>query len=481
MGSLRQMGRGTQILVLAIFCLSASVMYFFIIFHYSAKEEDPDQLVPQQIRALPSSSPRQPNCICQGSGVFVLKDHIPKDQYDDIVKRRAEEYRKHHIRTSSSLNRLIFAPSNSPLQYPIQGFTVVPLRKTLIPGLVLHAAKRQNYKVTLSVSSGVLAIEALGEGDKEGQGEKEITVQSTSLSDLNNLLGQITYTSTVYRMRTGDLAHFTFEHHEAVFPIVIQQTSVPVLYDIGNDINSRVTIVTKTFLRYTELQALISSIRTYYKDIKIIIADDSLEPQKVNGSNIEQYIMPPAQGWFAGRNLAVSQVTTKYFFWVDDDFLFTDKTKIESLVEVMEATPELDVVGGSVAGHGQFYFSLVYEDGNGEDGGCLNRKGAVTYQPVPGFPTCSFTSGVVNLFLGRTDAVRKVGFDPRLKRVAHSEFFMDGLGSLLVASCSHVSIDHQPKIENAKYSSFRNQQSKDMEDKLAHHFFKNHLKCIHYG
>ena len=60
-------------------------------------------------------------------------------------------------------------------------------------------------QVTLSVSSGVLAIEALGEGDKDGQGEKEITVQSTSLSDLNNLLGQITYTSTVYRMRTGDL------------------------------------------------------------------------------------------------------------------------------------------------------------------------------------------------------------------------------------------------------------------------------------
>eukprot|EP00063_Salmo_salar_P085207 XP_014060042.1 PREDICTED: beta-1,4 N-acetylgalactosaminyltransferase 1-like isoform X3 [Salmo salar] len=428
------MGRCKQVLVLAIFCLSASVMYSFI-YHYSTPEEDSYQLVPQQIRnrAVPSTSLRQPNCTCQGSRVFILKDHLPKDRYDDIVKRRAEEYRKHHIRTSSSLNRLVFAPSNSPLQYPIQGFTVVPLQKTLIPGLALHAAKRQSYKVTLSVSSGVLAIMALGERDKEGQVEKEITVQSTSLSDLNNLLGRITYTSTVYRMRTGDLAHFTFEHHEAVFPIVIQQTSMPVLYDIGNDINYRVTVVTKTFLRYTELQVLISSIRTYYKDIKIIIADDSLEPQKVNGPNIEQYIMPPAQ------------------------------------------------VGGSVAGHGQFYFSLVYEEGNGEDGGCLNRKGAVKYQPVPGFPTCSFTSGVVNLFLGRTDAVRKVGFDPRLKRVAHSEFFVDGLGSLLVASCSHVSIDHQPKIENAKYSSFRHQQSKDVEDKLAHHFFKNHLKCIHYG
>lgn len=49
------------------------------------------------------------------------------------------------------------------------------------------------------------------------------------------------------------------------------------------------------------------------------------------------------QGWFAGRNLAISQVTTKYVLWVDDDFLFTSKTKIEKLVDVLQKT-ELDVV-----------------------------------------------------------------------------------------------------------------------------------------
>lgn len=49
------------------------------------------------------------------------------------------------------------------------------------------------------------------------------------------------------------------------------------------------------------------------------------------------------QGWFAGRNLAVSQVTTKYVLWVDDDFLFSHDTKIEVLVDVLEKT-ELDVV-----------------------------------------------------------------------------------------------------------------------------------------
>lgn len=54
-------------------------------------------------------------------------------------------------------------------------------------------------------------------------------------------------------------------------------------------------------------------------------------------------IHPLPQGWFAGRNLAVSQVTTKYMLWVDDDFIFTARTRLERLVDVLERTP-LDLV-----------------------------------------------------------------------------------------------------------------------------------------
>ena len=49
------------------------------------------------------------------------------------------------------------------------------------------------------------------------------------------------------------------------------------------------------------------------------------------------------KGWFAGRNLAVSQVTTKYVLWVDDDFIFSSSTKLEKLVDVLERTT-LDLV-----------------------------------------------------------------------------------------------------------------------------------------
>jgi len=56
-----------------------------------------------------------------------------------------------------------------------------------------------------------------------------------------------------------------------------------------------VTVLVKTFLRYKELNVLIDSVRRLYPKIKIIIADDSLQPEKVVGENIEHYVMPPAQ------------------------------------------------------------------------------------------------------------------------------------------------------------------------------------------
>ncbi|XP_038548221.1 beta-1,4 N-acetylgalactosaminyltransferase 2 [Micropterus salmoides] len=429
-------------------------------------------------------SPSPGPCTCPDKSV-ILKNHLPKEQYEELVQRRAKELQQHKARTTSLLSRQLFALPNSPLQYPIQGLIVRPLTTTPIPGLALHAGQRSSYKVSLSVSKGVLTTEIPAEGGTiQGDGESRLIMESNSLVILNNLLAKVSYTSTIYHILTGDLASFQFENHEAVFPITIKQPHLPVLYDMGTDISSHVTIATKTFLRYTQLKVLLSSIRRFYTNIEVIIADDSIEPEHITEEHTKQYIMPPAQGWFAGRNLAVSQVTTKYFLWVDDDFVFTKETKIEKLVEVMEAVPELDVLGGSVQGN-RFYFSLQYEEGEEMEGGCLYRKSNAKFHSLPGYPQCSLASGVVNFFLARTDAVQRVGLVPKLQRVAHSEFFMDGLGSLLVASCDHVSIGHQPKTANkkdaARYASFRNPSHSDSEFKLQLHFFKNNLKCIRYG
>ncbi|XP_029946003.1 beta-1,4 N-acetylgalactosaminyltransferase 2-like [Salarias fasciatus] len=434
---------------------------------------------------FPRQLPPSPSCECMNHSVL-LKDVLPKEQREAIMQRRTKEFQQHKARTSSVLSKLLYALPNSPLQYPIQGYTVRPLTPTLIPVLGLHTEKRDSYKVFLNVSKGILTtVTPDTQVTVKGAGTRGLSIESSSLVLLNELLAKVSYTSSTYHINSGDLAFFRFESHEAVFPIVIKQPQVPVLYDMGTDIRSQVTITTKTFLRYPQLKVLLASIRKFYPDITVIIADDSFEPEHISGENIQQYIMPPAQGWFAGRNLAVSQVITKYLLWVDDDFFFTENTKIEEFVKVMEAVPELDMVGGSVEGDtgSRFYFSFLYEEGDEEEGGCLTRKYGLKFHPLPDFPKCFLDQGVVNFFLARTDAVRRVGFDIRLQRVAHSEFFMDGLGSLMVATCKDVKVGHQRKTKentNPRYTKFRKSKSiGGFKSRL--HYFKNHLKCVHYA
>lgn len=418
-------------------------------------------------------------CTCSTSK---LKNLLPPEVLNETVEEWSEEFLQNQKRDKTKMGSVILAPPNSPLQYPIHGVVAVPLKKTEIPALELHATERNHYAVTLQVQHGVLAVsnENAEEVEVVGQDQSTLTISSTRLLYLNYVLSTVVYTSTTYQLEMIDLVYFSFEDYMAVFPILVRRPSMPIMYRPGKDINSLVTIVTKTFIRYSQLNILIKSIRNFYPDIKIIIADDSPNPQKVNSSNIEHYFMPPAQGWFAGRNLGVSQVTTKYFLWVDDDFVFNEKTRIEGFVEIMEAMPELDVVGGAV-GASQFFFTFDYEEGSeegGEEGACLTRRRNRRHAPVPGFPNCYYVDGVVNFFLARTKQVQRVGFDPVLKRVAHSEFFIDGLGSLLVATCKGLSVGHQKKHNSGKYLKYR-WHSNERSKKLLH-FFKNHLKCVKY-
>lgn len=64
-----------------------------------------------------------------------------------------------------------------------------------------------------------------------------------------------------------------------------------------------------------------------------------------------------------------------------------------------------------------FQFKLLLE--KSQNGDCLHRRPG-SFRPLDGFPRCVVTSGVVNFFLAHTERLQRVGFDPRLQRVAHS-------------------------------------------------------------
>ncbi|XP_037833006.1 beta-1,4 N-acetylgalactosaminyltransferase 1a isoform X2 [Kryptolebias marmoratus] len=412
----------------------------------------------------------------------------------EIVKRhRAQEYDNFQRRSYSPADLLNIAEANNPLQYPTQGVEVQPLKTIFIPGLGLKQRESSNYEVQLKATLGTFDVAATVDMVSiTGEGEQQMTLSSRLLSSLNRQLQVVTYTNTVFHPKTADLIQFATEGHQSFFTIKIGHKTVPKLYKSGYgeeyNITSLVTIATKTFLRYDKLKDLIDSIRQFYPKVTIVIADDNEHPQPVKGPHIEQYIMPFGKGWFAGRNLAVSQVTTKYVLWVDDDFIFTANTKLEKMVEILEKTT-LDLVGGAVrevTGYTATYRHTISVEEGGPDGDCLHFRDGF-HHVIEGYPTCVVADAVINFFMAQTDKVRQVGFDPRLSRAAHLEFFVDALGSLHIGSCSDVIINHASKIilpwsktETQKsYEKFR--YSSVGVDKNLHneiYYFKNRFKCM---
>ncbi|XP_029461820.1 beta-1,4 N-acetylgalactosaminyltransferase 2 isoform X1 [Rhinatrema bivittatum] len=428
------------------------------------------------------------SCMCQNEKemlTYQLQDIFNPDEIELVKKRRKMELSHFQRRYAFQDQKVLLAEPNSPLSYPIHGVEVNPLHTILVPGLRIHRPDDEMFGVTLRASLGTLnTLMVVSEKMVQGRGKNHLIISTMDVASLNYILQHITYTSSVYHVQALDIVTFELGSHVVRFPVVIRQPNIAKLYDPGADkkISSLVTITTKTFLRYHKLRILIKSIRQYYPDMTIIVADDSDPPEKLQEPHVEQYFMPYAKGWFAGRNLAVSQVTTKYFLWIDDDFLFNEKTKIEKLVDVLEKT-NLDVVSGGANGR-FFNFKLLLQEGD-EDGDCLHMRPGF-YHPLEGFPNCVVTGGVVNFFLAHTEKIRSVGFDPKYQRVAHPELFIDGLGTLLVGSCRDVSVGHQkkdtpsdPKLVNVEkiYATFRNEKQDEFQSKLARIFFKNNLKC----
>ncbi|XP_054465279.1 beta-1,4 N-acetylgalactosaminyltransferase 1a isoform X2 [Anoplopoma fimbria] len=410
-----------------------------------------------------------------------------------VKHHRAQEYRSFQKRSYNPADELIVAEANSPLQYPTQGVEVRPLKTIIIPGLGLKEETGSNHLVYLTATLGTFDVAAtVDRVSIKGEGEKHMILSSPLLSALNRQLEFVTYTNTVFHPKTADTVQFATDVHQSFFTIKVGHGTIPKLYNSGYqeeyNISALVTIATKTFLRYDKLKDLIDSIRQYYPTVTIVIADDNEHPQSVTGPHIEHYIMPFEKGWFAGRNLAVSQVTTKYVLWVDDDFIFTANTKVERMVDILEKTT-LDLVGGAVrevTGYTATYRHTISVEEGGEDGDCLHIRNGY-YHVIDGFPNCVVADAVINFFLGRTSKVQQVGFNPRLARHGHLEFFIDALGSLHVGSCSDIIVSHASKIilpwsktdSQKAYDKFRySSSSADNDIHKEDFYFKNRFKCM---
>ncbi|XP_062247261.1 beta-1,4 N-acetylgalactosaminyltransferase 1a isoform X2 [Platichthys flesus] len=436
---------------------------------------------------LPFSNLLFPRVWAQKLDTVFLESHPDPE---GVKRHRAQEYSKSQSRSYSPADLPIVAEANSPLQYPTQGVEVRPLKTIIVPGLGLKEGKKSMHTVSLTATLGTFDVAATVDSvSVKGEGEKHVILSSQDLSTLNRQLQFVTYTNTVFHPKTADTVEFATEGHRSFFTIKIGHSSIPRLYNTGTqneyNISALVTIACKTFIRYDKLKDLIDSIRQYYPTVTIVIADDSEHPEPVTGPHIEHYIMPFGKGWFAGRNLAVSQVITKYVLWVDDDFIFTANTKLEKMVDILEKT-SLDLVGGAVrevTGYTATYRHTLSVEQGGEEGDCLHIRTGY-HHVIEEFPYCVVADAVINFFMGRTYKVQQVGFNPRMSRQAHLEFFIDALGSLHIASCSDVIVNHASKIklpwgETDAQKAYKKFRYNNAESNIHNEdfYFKNRFQC----
>ena len=186
------------------------------------------------------------------------------------------------------------------------------------------------------------------------------------------------------------------------------------------------TFIIKTFERPERLFLLLKSLDKFYPNVPIIIIDDSRKPIKKKWAPHIQYIYTEFDiGVSEGRNRAVKLVKTKYFVLLDDDYEFTEQTKIEIFKELLEKY-NFDLIAGR-------YRDFYWSDGTfrAEDNfeGFLRTYRKVIYiciyddiaDDCDAIPV-DYTR---NLFLAKTDVIQKNPWNSKIKTEEHISFFID--------------------------------------------------------
>ncbi|KAB7744832.1 glycosyltransferase [Nostocoides sp. F2B08] len=221
------------------------------------------------------------------------------------------------------------------------------------------------------------------------------------------------------------------------------------------EVAERVTIAVKTFERPAMIRRFLRSARRVF-DGRIVVADDSRQPVGPSGPWVDVIALPFNSGVAVGRNAALAAVETEFVFVCDDDIVLTALTDLAVLMDYLDHNPQVDIVG--VALVDLPVRKLVDRStsplfaGAGEPRIPLGT--VIDELPVVG--------KVAQVYLGRTEAVRAVGWDERLRMVDHRDFFSRASGRLVTVQHDRVLAYHAQTPFDASYARYREDVADDL-------------------
>ena len=178
-----------------------------------------------------------------------------------------------------------------------------------------------------------------------------------------------------------------------------------------------VTMAVKTFKRPDVARRLVRSARRVF-DGRIVVADDSPTTMSFDDPLVEVIAMPFNSGVSVGRNAALDAVDTEFVLVTDDDLVSTAGTEVDAARRRLQACPDIDVVG------------------------FLRVELPVRYK-------------IEQTYLARTEAIRRVRWDPNIRMVDHSDFFSRAAGEIVVVLDSSIRAYHARTPFDPEYTRYR--------------------------
>jgi hypothetical protein len=250
---------------------------------------------------------------------------------------------------------------------------------------------------------------------------------------------------------------------------------------MSTGVADKVDFCITTFKRPQAVAQLLRSIASRYPDAAVYVADQGevLDDEFYGGLCSELLaaglvtppdvrLLPFDCGLSAARNHLVTTTLREYKLILDDDFSFTDETRIERFIALLEAHPEAGIVGGNVNRNGEpqlFDFRI-------------DRTDRTTFRPVIDDSPYSVQDGVryretdcvVNFALMRRELFDHVLWDPKLKVGEHGDFYFRVLDApFSVLHTPDVVVDHLEPEQDPDYAMYRGRHVEFLALAMAKH------------
>lgn len=225
----------------------------------------------------------------------------------------------------------------------------------------------------------------------------------------------------------------------------------------------KTAIVVTTFLRDDLLRRCIDSIREFYPTVPVFVGDNGHEAaaksEYLKGQKCRYFHLPFDLGVSGVRNATLKLIPPEYeyLYIVEDDCVFTEKTRLSRLRDVLDDDPAIGLCGQTLflkTGKEQRYEGRVY---------CENRVHHIekvanpAWRTTPGGTTYTTYDLILNVFLMRRQVWLDNPWDDQFKTaLEHCDFFM-GLQKNTrwkVAYTPDASLKHLPEAPG-NYNEYR--------------------------